>query len=138
MLRSTTARAIELEPTSVFVLNHAGALRLLQGRVPQALQTFHKVTQHACRLAGTGSCETLAAGVGGADAQYAEEAAFQTAETFAWLGEKDQAFEWLERSYKQRDAGLSFFRNDVLLKSLHSDPRFNALLRKLKLPELTT
>jgi serine/threonine-protein kinase len=65
------------------------------------------------------------------DAQYA---AYQIAEVFAWRGEKDQAFEWLERAYRQRDGGLSSIKGDPLLKSLRADPRFNALLRKLKLP----
>ena len=45
------------------------------------------------------------------------------------------AFEWLERAYWQRDGGLAEIKADPTLKSLRTDPRFNALLRKLKLPE---
>lgn len=43
--------------------------------------------------------------------------------------------ESLERAYKQRDGGLSSIKADPLLKSLRGDPRFNALLRKMNLPE---
>ena len=68
-------------------------------------------------------------------AKHAQDSAYQIAQVFAWRGEKDNAFEWLERAYKQQDAGLSEIKGDPLLKSLRADPRFNALLRKLKLPE---
>ena len=62
-------------------------------------------------------------------------AAYQIAEVYAWRGEADKAFEWLERSYAQDDGGLSFIKVDPLLKSVESDPRFAAFLRKLGLPE---
>ena len=48
--------------------------------------------------------------------------------------EKDQAFAWLERAYRQRDAGLSELKIDPLLASLHSDAHFAALLQKSHLP----
>jgi hypothetical protein len=48
---------------------------------------------------------------------------------------KDRAFEWLERAYSQRDGGLSDIKTDALLKPVRADPRFNALLHKMQLPE---
>jgi ribosomal protein L17 len=68
-------------------------------------------------------------------AKDAQDAAYQIAETYAWRGEKDKAFEWLERAYKQRDGGLSDIKFDGLLASLHGDARFAALLQKMQLPE---
>jgi serine/threonine-protein kinase len=68
-------------------------------------------------------------------AKHAQEQAYQIAEAYAWRGEKALAFEWLERAYRQRDGGLSFIKIAPMLTSLHGDPRFRALLRKLKLPE---
>ncbi len=50
-------------------------------------------------------------------------AAFQIAEIYAYRGETDKAFEWLERAYKQRDGGLSQMKGDPLLRSLERDPR---------------
>jgi hypothetical protein len=67
-------------------------------------------------------------------AKDAQDSASSIAEVFAWQGEKDKAFEWLERAYSQREGGLSDIRTDPLLKSLRADPRFNALLHKMKLP----
>ena len=60
--------------------------------------------------------------------------AYQIAQVYAWRGENDKAFEWLERAYRQRDGGLTYLPYDRLLASLHTDPRFRGLLRKLRLP----
>jgi hypothetical protein len=68
-------------------------------------------------------------------AKYAQGFAYQIAEVCAWRGEKDKAFEWLDRAYRQGDTDLSSVKRDLVLVSLHSDPRFGALLRKMKLPE---
>jgi eukaryotic-like serine/threonine-protein kinase len=63
-----------------------------------------------------------------------ESGAFQIAEVYAFRGETDKAFEWLERAYAQRDGGLSEIKGDPLLKSLESDPRYAAFLKKMRLP----
>lgn len=62
------------------------------------------------------------------------DSAFQIAEGYAFRGESDKAFEWLERAYKQRDAGLPEMKTDPLLNNLHHDPRYAALLSKLRIP----
>jgi hypothetical protein len=60
--------------------------------------------------------------------------AFAIAEARAYRGEIDAAFNWLERAYKQRDIGISSVMADPLLRNLHADKRFHALLVKLRLP----
>jgi len=52
----------------------------------------------------------------------------------AGLGEKDQAFEWLEKAYDEHDQGLSFLKVDPTLEPLRSDPRFQDLLRRMNFP----
>ena len=52
----------------------------------------------------------------------------------AALGEKDQAFEWLEKAYEQRDSSLIFLKVDPRLDPLRSDPRFQDLLRRMNFP----
>ena len=53
---------------------------------------------------------------------------------YAWRGEKDGAIEWLERARVQRDGGLILLKVDPLLRNLHGDPRYVALLKKIGLP----
>ncbi len=60
--------------------------------------------------------------------------AFQVAEVYAFRGDADRAFEWLERAYAQRDAGLAGIKGDVSLKNLEHDPRYVAFLKKMRLP----
>ena len=66
--------------------------------------------------------------------KFAGEWAYQIAEVHAFRGEIDEAFAWLDRAYAQRDGGFSEMKGDPLLKKLEGDPRYNAFLRKLKLP----
>ncbi len=57
------------------------------------------------------------------------------ATTYALLGEKDKAFEWLEKGYQQRSHGMAFIRGHPAYDSLRSDPRFQALLRRMNFPD---
>jgi len=67
-------------------------------------------------------------------AKYHEGGGYQIAQVYAFRNRSDEAFEWLERAYAQHDSGLIGTKVDPLLKSLHNDPRYAALLRKLNLP----
>jgi tetratricopeptide (TPR) repeat protein len=60
---------------------------------------------------------------------------WELALVYAGLGEKDQAFEWLERAYKAHDKGMCFLRIDPPLDPLRSDPRFQDLLRRMNFPQ---
>jgi TolB-like protein/cytochrome c-type biogenesis protein CcmH/NrfG len=68
-------------------------------------------------------------------ARWASNGAYQIAEVYARWGDKDAAFHWLDRAERQRDGGMIIMKTDPLLKSLHGDPRFAALLRKMNLSE---
>jgi hypothetical protein len=57
----------------------------------------------------------------------------EIAEIYAFRGENDKAFEWLNRAYRQRDSGLVGLKVDPLLRSLHGDPRYRLLLEKMRL-----
>jgi serine/threonine-protein kinase len=63
-------------------------------------------------------------------------AAFAFAQIYAGLGDKDQAFQWLERSYQDRSPDLAYFRIDPLLDCLRSDPRFDDFGRRTGLADL--
>ena len=52
----------------------------------------------------------------------------------AQVGDKDRAFEYLERSFEQRDVDILKL-NDPMLAPIRSDPRFKDLVRRIGLPE---
>ena len=61
-------------------------------------------------------------------------AAYQVAQVYAWRGENDRGFEWLQRAYAQRDSALRNLKVDPFLRKLRDDPRYTALLKKMNLP----
>src|SRR5581483_12032945 len=67
-------------------------------------------------------------------ARYGDVAACQVADVYAYRGDANRAFEWLERAYAQRDEGLVEIKTDPLLRDLHADPRYAALLARMHLP----
>jgi tetratricopeptide (TPR) repeat protein len=66
--------------------------------------------------------------------KYHASNAFEIATIYAFRNQTDQAFEWLDRAYAQRDPSMMSTKVEPLLNSLHTDPRFAALLKKLNLP----
>jgi hypothetical protein len=58
---------------------------------------------------------------------------FQIAEAYAYLGDADKAFRWLEAAVASRDPGILWLRDDPLLRGLTGDSRYTALLRTLNL-----
>lgn len=59
---------------------------------------------------------------------------YEIALVYAGLGKKDEAFNWLEKSYTARDKGLTYLKIDPCIEPLRSDPRFHNLLRRVGLP----
>ena len=57
------------------------------------------------------------------------------AEIYARLGAKDKALASLEKAYRERSHDMAFIRVEPMLGSLQSDPRFQAILRRMNLPQ---
>jgi TolB-like protein/DNA-binding winged helix-turn-helix (wHTH) protein/Tfp pilus assembly protein PilF len=58
---------------------------------------------------------------------------FDFALIYMGLGDKDQAFEWLNKTYDENPYRISFLKVNSRFDSLRSDPRFTDLLRRMKL-----
>jgi eukaryotic-like serine/threonine-protein kinase len=65
--------------------------------------------------------------------QYVPPHAF--AVVYAGLGDSDQAFAWLEKAYEERIQRLAYLRFESQWDTLRPDPRFQALLKKIGLPQ---
>ena len=61
--------------------------------------------------------------------------AYRIASLYADLGDKENAFRWLNIAYRERDLLLITLKTDFLLDSIRSDPRFAELVRKVGLPQ---
>jgi TolB-like protein/Tfp pilus assembly protein PilF len=60
---------------------------------------------------------------------------YLTAQIHAHLGDKDQAFAWLEKAYEQHDGRIYTLKVEPLLDPLRNDPRLGDLLRRMNFPE---
>jgi len=135
-------RCLEINPESSFGGNHVAILQLLEGNAVESLATARKIGIEAFRLTDLATAEHSLGHTKESQqaldeliAKHARDGAYQVAEALAWRGEKDKAFEWLERAYQQRDGGLSEIKVDLLLDRLRGDPRFKTVLKKMNLPE---
>jgi hypothetical protein len=67
-------------------------------------------------------------------AKYGTRKAFWVASVYAFRNQRDEAFEWLDRSYAQREDDVADVKFWPMLKNLHSDPRYSAFLNTIHLP----
>jgi Flp pilus assembly protein TadD len=60
--------------------------------------------------------------------------AYFIAVIYSGLGDKDQAFAWLEKAYQERHPYLTLLKVEPVFDHLRSDPRYAELLRRVRLP----
>jgi TolB-like protein/DNA-binding winged helix-turn-helix (wHTH) protein/Tfp pilus assembly protein PilF len=114
---------------------------LLQGRPQDALREIERVHYapyrahlYALTYYALGRKKESGTALNELITKYYASDAFEIATIYAFRNQTDEAFEWLDRAYAQRDPSLMSTKVEPLLKSLHHDPRFAALLKKLNLP----
>ena len=134
-------KALDLNPQLAFAHAYLGRILIAEGRPQEALAEVEKepndgekLTDQALVYHALGREQDSHAVLVELIAKHDSDWAYQIAEVYAFRGESDKAFEWLERAYKQRDPGLTQIKNDPLLKILRHDQRFTELLKKLHLP----
>jgi serine/threonine protein kinase/Flp pilus assembly protein TadD len=138
---SVMKKALELSPQSTLGHQHLGIVYLLQGKPEAAIAEIENEPDKLWKLFGLALANHSAGKKNESDQlldeaidKYHDVMAFQIAEVYAWRGEADKAFEWLERAYKQRDGGFMMFKDDPFLRNIEQDPRYKAFLKKLNLP----
>jgi serine/threonine-protein kinase len=141
LARSALARALQISPHSDYALLNLGDSYLLEGQPAAALAEYQKSLEEESRLFGTalaqhalGHAREARLALALLVKKYGAGRPFDVAQAYVWLGDRGQAFEWLERAVAQRDVGLRGIKSSGFLRPLHGDPRFAAVLRKMNLP----
>jgi len=106
------------------------ALREAQLEPDEGFRRFELALAHYAR----GERPAADAALADLIAKAREGFAYQIAEVYAVRGEADKAFEWLQISFDDRDAGALGLLVDPLLRGLRDDARYKNLLVKLGLP----
>ena len=68
-------------------------------------------------------------------AGHSNDMSFQIATVYAFRGDADKAFEWLDRAYEKGDPGVMAIIDNPFTRELRSDPRFVAFCKKVGLPQ---
>ena len=138
---TVAGQAAELQPTAASSHRWQTIICVLRGDGKNALREAQLEPNEAYRdfalalaQAERGDQAAADAALAGLIAKDKHIAAYQIAQVYAWRGEIDKAFEWLQTSYDTHDTGTLSLLIDPLLKGLHSDPRYRALLAKTGLP----
>ena len=134
-------RLMQLHPEFEGVNGSLAMVRLYLGQFDAALAALQQEPNEDYKLVGLA---TVLWAMGGhrteADAalssltdKFASVDAYGIAAVHAFRGENDAAFQWLDRAYQEHNVALAGIKTDPLCIRLHDDPRFQSLLRRLKI-----
>ncbi len=140
-------KALELDPNSLLTLVDLGNLYAQQNRFDESLRELQKVGQivGADDPYGAGELGYVYAKAGKKDeamgilnrliefSKKDYDVSVEIAYVFAGLGDKDNAFAWLEKGYNERNIQLEFLKIDPMWDNLRPDPRYAAMLKKIGL-----
>src|SRR5437016_3436804 len=137
-------KTIDIDPNYYFAQWSYGLALELQGKNPQAIAQYERaseLTDDPIPLALLGRAYGLAGRKSDAEKIFARlrqsraqryTPAYTLALVALGLGERPEALNWLEESYREHDGNnITAIRIDPLLASLHGDPRFEVLAEKI-------
>ena len=137
--RAEYPRVVELIPAAPWSHAGLGLAFMVKGKFEEAAAAAQDDAAEWARLFVVAMARWSQKRIPEADAAlarltegFADTDAYHIAEVYAYRGDKDRAFEWLDRARRQRD-GLGFMRGDPFLTNLHGDPRWDMFLRTMGL-----
>ncbi len=138
-IRST----LELNPNSAFAHNVAGWCEIAKGNIGEGRAEFQKATT-------LDDLSWYRSSVGYTDAALGDRAQAgqilrqlqdlsrqryvspsNVATVYLALGEKEKAFDWLDKAFEDRDPVLWWVKSDQLYDSVRDEPRFRALMQRV-------
>jgi serine/threonine-protein kinase len=135
-------RLLQLQPEFDGVASAVGITRLYLGQFTAALAAVQREPRLDYRLrslamvySALGRRTESDVALNSLIERFASRDWYGIAEVHAYRGEVDDAFRWLDRAYREHDIGMLDLKTDPLLRSLHGDPRFQALLSRMRLTD---
>jgi len=132
----------ELKPDYHWAYFNLSKTYLFRGDAEQALLEIKKNPENVFRNVGlVMAYSTLGLEAEAEEAlkrlvsEYGTQNPIWIAEAYSWRGQKDEAFEWLDKAFMQGDFGLSYILGNNVFYSLTGDPRWVGLLKKMNLLE---
>lgn len=133
---------LEIDPDAAYARGNLGLAYVQKGMFDVGIQEMQKVatvknpssqSDLAYAYAKAGRFEELKKLLNELldEADRNHELAVAVASAYANLGDRDRAFEWLERAYTGHIAYLTSANSDFVFDSIRSDPRFQALMKKV-------
>jgi TolB-like protein/DNA-binding winged helix-turn-helix (wHTH) protein/Flp pilus assembly protein TadD len=139
--RAEMQKALDLNPQGAYIHLTLDKILIAEGKPQQALAQIEKEPNEWARLTGQalayhalGREQDSDAALADLITKYRTYVAYQIAEVYAYRGESDKSFEWLDHAYQQRDPGLPEVKSNPLFKNLRHDPRYTELLKMMRLP----
>jgi TolB-like protein/Tfp pilus assembly protein PilF len=140
-------KTIEMDPQFLPARSHLGRVYFMAGRYDEAIAELEIASDLAKDVIHSGSLGLAYAMAGRREAalrvlemltetaKQQEVASYQFAIVHMGLGNRDEAFEWLERSYANREFPMAILKFSESMGSIRDDPRFDDLLRRIGFPE---
>jgi tetratricopeptide (TPR) repeat protein len=133
-------KVIELNPEAPLIRGFLGNVYLVQRRPKAALAEYNQESFQPLHLSGRVLALDALGDRAAADealtemqAEFGDDAAWSYAQIYTQRGDVDEAFQWLESAYEQKIFGLVGVKNNVWLRPLHADPRWQPFLEKMNL-----
>ncbi len=139
--RQALNRANALTPGNPSNAHYLAVISLLEGHSEAAMGEFSASSDEEHRLWGIamaehslGHPEASRQALNSLIARFPGDS-YRIATAFAWRGEPDQAFAWLEKAIAKRNPSLIWIKCDPLLMKLRRDPRYSKLIEQMGLPQ---
>ena len=131
---SAYREVLQISPMSATTYSDLASVLLLSGRLPEALEAAQKESDDDARHSALGSVYWAMGRQAEAEAELDKvQDSYDIAQKYAFRSDKDAAFRWLDRAYTERNSSMVMVKVDPYLRNLHGDPRYQALLAKMKL-----
>lgn len=140
---SSSRTALMLSPELTRAHYQISEALLMKGDPQAALEEVQQESQIGYRLFGSALSHYALGQTKESDTalnmvidRYEQAAAYNIAYNYAFRGESDAAFEWLDKAVQYRDSGLSHVMINPLFANIHGDPRWRPFLERIgKSPE---